>query len=178
VKDIAPDPGSLPREYGGSSAGTGVFVRSGRYWERRTGQKRRQPTRDTFSLCYLSRRAGYPHVNSSLTEESVSVNTPSLVQPVGCRPVMSTGLGIALVAAGAILRFAVPATFIPGLNLRVVGVIVMLAGVIALLLSLLVWGPLSRRRNHSGGYGSGTPPLARQRSVYRDQPPARRPSPP
>ena len=54
----------------------------------------------------------------------------------------------------------------------------MLAGVIALLLSLLVWGPLSRRRNHSGGYGSGTPPLARQRSVYRDQPPARRPSPP
>jgi len=45
------------------------------------------------------------------------------------------------------------------------------------LLSLLVWGPLSRRRNHSGGSGSGTPPLARQRSVYQDQPPARRLSP-
>jgi hypothetical protein len=39
---------------------------------------------------------------------------------------------------------------------------VMLAGVVALLLSLLVWGPLSRRSHHSGGYGSGTPPLARQ----------------
>jgi hypothetical protein len=38
----------------------------------------------------------------------------------------------------------------------------MLAGVIALLLSLLVWGPLSRRGHHLGGYGSGTPPLARQ----------------
>jgi hypothetical protein len=103
-----------------------------------------------FFLCYLSRRTGYPDVNSSLTEESVSVNRPSLVQPVGCRQVMSTGIGIALVVAGAIVRFAVPATVIYGLNVHVVGVIVMLAGVIALLLSLLVWGPLSRRRNHSG----------------------------
>jgi hypothetical protein len=67
---------------------------------------------------------------------------------------MSTGVGIVSVAAGAILRFAIPAAFIHGLNLRVVGVIVMLAGVIALLLSLLVWGPLSRRRSHSGPYGS------------------------
>jgi len=91
---------------------------------------------------------------------------------------MSTGLGIALVAAGAILCFAVPATLIHGLNLRVAGVIVMLAGVVGLLLSLLVWGPLRRRRNHSGGYGSGTPLLARQQSVYQDQPPAQRPSPP
>ena len=95
------------------------------------------------------------------------MNRPGLVQPVGCGQVMSTGVGIALVAAGAIVRFAVPATFIRGLNPRVTGVIVMLAGVIALLLSLLVWGPLSRRRNHSGGYGSRTPPLARQRSVHR-----------
>jgi hypothetical protein len=110
----------------------------------------------------LSRRTGYPHVNSSLTEESVSVNSPGLVQPVGCGQVMSTGVGIALVAAGAIVRFAIPAALIHGLNLRVVGVIVMLAGVIALLLSLLVWGPLSRRGHHLGGYGSGTPPLARQ----------------
>jgi hypothetical protein len=91
---------------------------------------------------------------------------------------MSAGVGIALVAAGAILRSAAPATFIHGVNLRVVGVIVMLAGVIALLLSLLVSGALSRRLNHFGGYGSGTPPLARQRSLYQDQPPARRPSPP
>jgi len=126
----------------------------------------------------LPRRTGYPHVNSSLTEESVSVNRPSLVQPVDCRRVMSTAIGIALVAAGAIVRFAVPATFIHGLNLHVVGVIVMLAGVIALLLSLLVWGPLSRRRNHSGGYGRGAPPLPRQRTIYRDQPPVRGPSPP
>ena len=49
---------------------------------------------------------------------------------MGCRSVMSTGAGIALVTAGAILGFAAPATFIQGLNLRVVGVIVMLAGVV------------------------------------------------
>jgi hypothetical protein len=67
---------------------------------------------------------------------------------------MSVGGGIALVAAGAILRFAVPAAFIHGLNSQVVGVIVMLVGVSALLLSLLVWGPLSRRHNHSDGYVS------------------------
>lgn len=89
------------------------------------------------------------------------MNRPSLVQPVGCRRVMSTGVGITLVVAGAILRFAVPATFIHGLNVHVVGVIVMLAGVFGLLLSLLVWGPLNRRHNHSGGYGRGAPPFAR-----------------
>jgi hypothetical protein len=72
------------------------------------------------------------------------VSRPSLVQPVDGRPVVSTGVGITLVVAGAILRFAVAATFV-----HVPGVIVMLAGVFALLLSLLVWGPLNRRRSHS-----------------------------
>ena len=76
------------------------------------------------------------------------MNGPSPVQPVGCWQVITTGAGIVLVAAGAILRFAVPATFIHGVDLRVAGVIVMLPGVVALLLSLLVWGPLSRRRTH------------------------------
>jgi len=60
---------------------------------------------------------------------------------------MTTGIGTILVAAGTILRFAMPATFTPGLNVHDVAVIVMLAGVFGLLLSLLVWGPLSRRRN-------------------------------
>ena len=56
------------------------------------------------------------------------------------RRMISTGVGIALVVAGAILRFAVPATFTYGLNAHVVSVIVTLAGVFGLLLSLLVWG--------------------------------------
>jgi hypothetical protein len=77
------------------------------------------------------------------------VNRPSLVQPVDGRRVVSTGVGITLVVAGAILRFAVTATFAHVLNAHVAGVIVMLAGVFALLLSLLVWAPLNRRRSHS-----------------------------
>ena len=81
-----------------------------------------------------------------------------LVVPVDGRRMISTGVGITLVVAGLILRFAVPATFTHGLNAHVVGIIVTLAGVIGLLLSLLVWGPLDRRRNHYGGFGRGVPP--------------------
>ena len=83
------------------------------------------------------------------------MNRLSLVQPVDGRPVVSTGVGVTLVVAGAILRFAVTATFAHVLNAHVAGVIVMLAGVFALLLSLLVWGPLNRRRSHCGGHGRG-----------------------
>ena len=100
-----------------------------------------------------------------------------LVVPVDGRRMISTGVGITLVVAGAILRFAVPATFTYGLNAHVVSVIVMLAGVFGLLLSLLVWGPLARRRNHHGGFGRGAPPLgngmpartSRQREVRRSR---------
>jgi hypothetical protein len=87
------------------------------------------------------------------------VNSRSLVQPVDGRPMMTTGGGITLVAAGAILRFAVAG----GLNMHAAGVIVMLAGVFGLLLSLLVWGPLNRHRNRRGGNGSGVAPTAGDR---------------
>lgn len=46
-----------------------------------------------------------------------------LVVPVDGRRMISTGVGIALVLAGAIVRFAVPATFPYGLNAHVVSVI-------------------------------------------------------
>lgn len=71
---------------------------------------------------------------------------------------ISTVAGVILIAAGAIMRFAVPATFAHGLNTHVAGVIVMLAGIVGLLLSLLVWGPLGRRRNRDGGSGRGESP--------------------
>jgi hypothetical protein len=107
-----------------------------------------------------------------------TVNRPSLVQAVDCRRMISTGVGITLVTAGVILRFAVPAMFVRALNVSLVAVIMMLAGVFGVLLSLLVWGPLSRRHNHSGGYGSGAAPLAGQRHAYQDQPPVGGQSPP
>ena len=74
-----------------------------------------------------------------------------LVVPVDGRRMISTAVGVTLIAAGAILRFAVPATFAYGLSAHVMSVIVMLAGIFGLLLSLLVWGPLDRRRNRAAG---------------------------
>ena len=104
------------------------------------------------------------------------------IQPAGGRRVMSTGFAITLIAAGAILRFAVATTSTHGLNLHVVGVILILAGVLGLLVSLLVWGPLNRRRNRPAGYDGGAAPTRRRfsqdqpsatfvRRVYQDQPP-------
>lgn len=81
-----------------------------------------------------------------------------LVVPVNGRRMISTVAGVVLIAAGAILRFAVPATFAAGLHTHAVGVVVMLAGILGLLLSLLVWGPLDRRRNHQGSSGGRVPP--------------------
>jgi len=98
------------------------------------------------------------------------VSNRGLVVPVDGRRMISTVVGVTLTAAGAVLRFAVPATFAYGLSTHVVSVIVMLAGIFGLLLSLLVWGPLDRRRNHDGGFGRGAPPPGR---AHYDQPPAR-----
>jgi hypothetical protein len=50
---------------------------------------------------------------------------------------MRTGTGIFLIAAGAVLRFAVAAGSPHGLNVHVVGIVLILAGVLGLLLSLL-----------------------------------------
>ena len=95
------------------------------------------------------------------------VSNRGLVVLVDGRRMISTVVGIILVAAGAILRFAVPATFTHGLNAHVAGVVVMLAGILGLLLSLLVWGPLGRR-NHDGGSGRGHPrPAANTRRTGR-----------
>jgi hypothetical protein len=87
---------------------------------------------------------------------------------------MGTGTCIALIAIGAILRFAIAAGSPHGLNVHVVGVVLMLAGLLGLVLSLLVWGPLNparRRRNSLGGYDGGPPPVVEERRVYRDQTP-------
>jgi hypothetical protein len=70
---------------------------------------------------------------------------------------LGTGTCIALIAIGAILRFALSAGSPHGLNVHVVGVIVIGAGVLGLLLSLLVWGPLNsvRRRRAASAATNG-----------------------
>ena len=51
---------------------------------------------------------------------------------------MGIGVSLLLVAAGAILKFAVTATT-SGVNLNTVGVVLMVVGAIGLLLSLIFW---------------------------------------
>lgn len=66
----------------------------------------------------------------------------------------SIGVSLFLVAVGAILTWAVNAT-VSGLDITIVGVILMLVGVAGLLLSLLFWAsfaPFARRGD--GGPGS------------------------
>jgi lipopolysaccharide export LptBFGC system permease protein LptF len=61
---------------------------------------------------------------------------------------MSIGVGIFLMVLGAILAFAVE-TNVPGINVKALGVIVFLIGLVAMLYSLLFWSnltPWGRRR--------------------------------
>ena len=87
---------------------------------------------------------------------------------------MGAAAGIALIAIGAILRFAVTAGAPHGLNVQAVGVVLMLAGLLGVVLSLLVWGPLNpgRRRDRLRSYDDEAPPPgAGGARVYQDQPP-------
>jgi hypothetical protein len=65
---------------------------------------------------------------------------------------MGVGIGILLVALGAILAFAVTVAVVDSVNVHVVGWILMIVGTIAILLSLMFWsswagpGYLWRRR--------------------------------
>jgi hypothetical protein len=51
---------------------------------------------------------------------------------------MGTGVSLILIAAGAILTWAVNAT-VSGLNIHTVGVILMVVGAVGLVLSLMFW---------------------------------------
>ena len=57
---------------------------------------------------------------------------------------MGIGVSIFLLALGAILTFAVKAT-VSGLDIRVIGVILMAAGLLGLIMFLAVFGPRTRR---------------------------------
>lgn len=71
---------------------------------------------------------------------------------------MSIGASIALIAVGAILRFAVDAS-LEGIELATVGLILMIAGIIGLVISLILFASQSR--------GGGSDVVERRR-VYRD----------
>ncbi len=74
---------------------------------------------------------------------------------------MGIGASLILIAAGAILTWAVNAQ-VAGINLTAIGVILMLVGVIGLILSMLFWS----------SWGGTT--VRRSRTAYVDEPPADR----
>jgi uncharacterized protein DUF6458 len=81
---------------------------------------------------------------------------------------MGIGAGILLIALGAILTFATD-WHVSGINIDVVGVVLMIAGIIGIAMFLLVWGP--RRRNAMLNPGpTSTYPV----DGYVEQPPVER----
>src|SRR6202044_3854126 len=86
-----------------------------------------------------------------------------------------------LIAAGGILRFIVATTATHGMNVHVVGLILILAGLLGLVLSLLIWVLLNRRGNRPAGDSRAAPPLTPQRfpqgPTPRPQPPGASPGP-
>lgn len=63
---------------------------------------------------------------------------------------VATGLSLILIAAGAVLTFAVTAT-VTGIDITAVGVILMVVGIIGLMLSLLFlasFAPFGRTHRH------------------------------
>jgi predicted membrane channel-forming protein YqfA (hemolysin III family) len=82
---------------------------------------------------------------------------------------MSIGASIFLLVVGAILTFAVNVTT-SGFNINTVGIILMVAGVIGLLFSLLFWSSFSpyRRRRVVDTYPEER--VVEERRIERDYP--------
>jgi hypothetical protein len=75
---------------------------------------------------------------------------------------MRLGTGIVLLALGAILTFALDVD-VSGIDLQVVGWILMVVGALGIVLELAVWGPRQRRVTHtSDAYAApGAAPVRR-----------------
>jgi hypothetical protein len=79
---------------------------------------------------------------------------------------MGIGVSLILIAAGAILTWAVNAS-VSGVDINAIGVILMIVGAVGLLLSLMFWSSW-------GGFGSRRTvvedaPVARRRTVVHDE---------
>ena len=80
---------------------------------------------------------------------------------------MSLGVSIFLLVVGAVLTFAVDATT-SGFNIHTVGIILMVAGGLGLVLSLLFWSSFSPYRR--GGAVVGGDTVVEERHIHRDLP--------
>jgi hypothetical protein len=92
---------------------------------------------------------------------------------------MTIGAALLLLAAGAVLRFAVATSSIHGIDLHTIGDILMIVGVLGLVLWLVVWAPWARSRRPAPQSGpaypnQGGPAYQQQQQPYQQQ----RPVPP
>src|SRR5918996_1597540 len=83
------------------------------------------------------------------------------------RAALSLGVSIFLLVVGAILTFAVDVTT-SGFNLNTVGIILMVAGALGLVLSLLFWSSFSPYRR--GRTVAGPDTVVEERRIERDLP--------
>lgn len=87
---------------------------------------------------------------------------------------MTVGLALLLIAAGAVLRFAISTVSTHGVNLHTIGDILMAVGVAGLVLWLVVWAPWARSRRSSYPANSAAGQQGPQDPAY----PVRRQVPP
>jgi hypothetical protein len=81
---------------------------------------------------------------------------------------MRLGTAIVLLALGAILTFALDVD-VSGIDLQVVGWILMIAGALGIVLEVAVWGPRQRRRvTHTDGYAAPAAGAPAQRTTTEE----------
>ena len=78
---------------------------------------------------------------------------------------MGIGIGILFIAVGAILTFAVDAT-VSGIDIQVVGVILMIVGALGIVLDLIIFAPRRRSSSTVVDNGAGGRQVTQQRDVY------------
>jgi hypothetical protein len=78
---------------------------------------------------------------------------------------MTIGAALLLIAAGAVLRFAITTSATHGIDIHTIGDILMIVGVVGLILWLVIWLPRNRSRRAVYEPPADVPP--RPRDQYR-----------
>lgn len=84
---------------------------------------------------------------------------------------MTIGVALLLIAVGAVLRFAVSATSLYGINLPIVGDILLAVGFLGLVIWLVVWAPWAHSHRSRLERGSSYQPQPTQYPGRRVVPP-------
>jgi hypothetical protein len=75
---------------------------------------------------------------------------------------MGIGISIFLLAAGALMTFAVEVDSSDGFNINNAGIILMVIGLVGLLMTAIIWGPRSRRTVVSDNTGRRVTTVTRE----------------